>query len=255
MRVVRFQLRQLCSQLKNSAKIQILFEDKHVIVVNKHQGIAVQPDISNEYNILDEVKSYVKYKESKPGNVYIGLVHRLDKSTSGAIILAKNSKSAGRLQDQFRQNVVIKKYMCMVHGSLSRLESDLIHYIENRRESQSMSPARVRDIIHEADGTVTAAPQGYAIATLQFKCVDAWHSTRVAGAVSLLEVTLGTGRKHQIRAQMAHIGHPIVGDVLYGSPRLLSNGKSSATGASGPFVALHSASLTFQHPVLKTEVS
>lgn len=205
--------------------IDVLYEDNHCLAVNKPAGLLSQGDDTREPTLVDAARTYLKEKYRKPGNVYVGLVHRLDRPSSGVVLLARTSKAAARLSTQFREGTVEKVYWAIVEG-------------ECRAESGEWTDLLVKD---EARNVVELARAGSAhaqVATLEFRVVE--RATRSCW----LEVRPRTGRGHQIRVQLASRGLPIVGDRKYGAATTLRalDGK--------PRVALHARRLTFKHPTL-----
>ena len=198
-------------------KLQVLYEDNHLIAVHKPGGILVQGDISRETSLMDMVKDYIKNQYDKPGKVFLGLVHRLDRPVSGVVLFAKTSKSASRMSEQWRRRNITKIYWALVHGEMPLHSGRLISYLKKRRQRVSVT-----------DGEHKRAQE----AALSYRTLY------VRGEVSLLEVNLHTGRKHQIRAQLAAEGCPIVGDLKYGAPNRLDDGT----------ICLLAKSLTFMHP-------
>lgn len=198
-------------------KMQILHEDNHLIAAHKPGGILVQGDISREPSLMDMVKDYIKNKYNKPGKVFLGLVHRLDRPVSGIVLFARTSKSASRLSEQWRQRSVTKIYWALVHGKMALPSGTLICHLKKRRQRVSLT-----------DGNQKRAQEA----------VLTYRTLFVRGRVSLLEVHLLTGRKHQIRAQLAAEGCPIVGDMKYGAPDRREDGT----------ICLLAKSLTFRHP-------
>jgi len=188
-----------------------------LIAVHKPGGILVQGDISRETSLMDMVKDYIKNKYNKPGKVFVGMVHRLDRPVSGVVLFARTSKSASRLSEQWRQRSITKIYWALVHGKMPQPSGRLISYLKKRRQRVSLT-----------DGEHKRAQQ----AALSYRTLF------VRGDVSLLEVNLHTGRKHQIRAQLGAEGCPIVGDVKYGAPDRRGDG----------MICLLAKSLTFMHP-------
>jgi len=198
-------------------KLQILYEDNHIIAVYKPGGVLVQGDISGDISLMDIVKQYIKDTYKKPGNVFLGLVHRLDRPVAGVVVLAKTSKGASRLSVQFRSRSIIKIYWTQVYGQMDPKEGTLTSYL--------MKETKGARLAQEGE-------PGAQDAVLSYRTLQA------SGEKSLLEIILHTGRKHQIRAQLGATGHPIVGDVKYGAPSALAEGT----------IRLLAKSLTFRHP-------
>lgn len=199
--------------------INILFEDNHLIVIDKPAGMLSQADLSGDLDVLTAVKELLKRRDEKPGNVYLGLVHRLDRPVSGAMLLAKTSKAAGRLSAQFRERETLKLYRAVVAGSPEADAGELTHNL------QKDAAARVTRVI----------AKGGKVARLRYRVLERREKA------SLLEVELLTGLPHQIRVQLAAIGHPILGDRKYGAPSHLPSGPGA--------IALYSRSIAFRHPV------
>lgn len=207
--------------------LQILFEDNHIIVVVKPPGVPSQEDETGDADMLTLLKEDIKQRYNKPGNVFLGLVHRLDRPVGGVMIFAKTSKAASRLSDAVRTHKFGKTYICVVQGTPQAAEAELLHYI--RKDAKKNQVAVFEQPAAEAKDAklsyrVIASSQGH----------------------SLVAILLHTGRPHQIRAQMAFIGHPLVGDVKYGR----SSGKPQ-THAS---IALWSTSITVPHPISKQDM-
>ncbi len=201
--------------------LDILFEDNHLLVVNKPAGLATMGLPEGEDTLLTVAKEYVKRRYDKPGNVYLGVVSRLDVPVSGVIVFARTSKAAARLNDQFRDHTVEKIYLAIVEGTISPKEGRLVnHLCEDERHRKMWVTARPNAESKEA--------------RLRYKCL------KCVGNRSLLEITLETGRKHQIRLQLSHKGHPILGDRKYGSQTAFPSG-----------IALHAKRLVIAHPVTK----
>ena len=194
--------------LSPSDKLTILYEDNHIIVVLKPQNLASCPDESGDENLLDLVREYIRMAYNKPGNVYVGLVHRLDRPTGGVMVFAKTSKAAGRLGEQMKTGDFEKKYLTVLNGCP-----------------------------HSEQGMVylcTQGTDGAKLASLDY------HILEKKEPLALCDITLHTGRSHQIRVQMAGIAHPVYGDMRYGGERA-QKGK----------LALWAYSLSFTHPVTK----
>ena len=206
--------------------ITVLYEDNHLLIVQKPAGVLSQKDKTGDDSIIEMGKSYIKKAYNKPGNVFLGLAHRLDRPVSGAIILCRTSKALTRMNDLISKREVKKVYNAIVSGRLPKKHDRVISYL---KKNSSINKVVVRD------ETFQDAKQ----AILSY-CVIKSNSNK-----SLLEIELETGRPHQIRAQLSHLSCPIVGDLKYGYPKPLSD-KS---------IALHSQRLEFIHPVAKTPVS
>jgi len=200
--------------------IPVLFEDNHLIAVDKPRGMPTQADRSGDPDLLTTVKAYLKDRYGKPGAAYLGMVHRLDRPVGGVVLFAKTSKAASRLAEQLRAGLFHKTYLAIVRGGPIPTEARLEHHLlkDPSRNLVSVSPP----------GT-----PGAKRATLTYRVLAA-H-----GDHSLLSIELLTGRSHQIRVQLSAIGHPIIGDEKYG-PK---------SGAGLSLLALHAASISFDHPV------
>jgi 23S rRNA pseudouridine1911/1915/1917 synthase len=193
--------------------LQILYEDNHLIAVFKPAGVLAQADKTGDPTILDEVKYYLKNKYHKPGNVFLGPIHRLDRPASGILLLAKTSKGGERLSEQFREHKVKKIYHCLVEGILKEKKGTLVHYLKKDKEENKVE--------------VSLAPiPNSQRAELDYELVEK------RGENSLLKIELKTGRSHQIRSQLSAIGHPIVGDVKYGAHSSFAKGKGIALCAT-----------------------
>ncbi|MFZ6664155.1 RluA family pseudouridine synthase [Peijinzhouia sedimentorum] len=205
---------------------EILFEDNHLLAVNKPAGLLVQGDDTGDRTLLDLAKEYIKEKYNKPGNVYIGLPHRLDRPVSGVVLLAKTSKALERLNKIFKTREVEKIYWALVEKRPNEVEGRLTHYL-----------------VKNAKLNITRA---YSSESSESKYADLSYSLlKEAGGKFLLEVKPVTGRPHQIRVQLASMGCSIVGDLKYGSPK--PNRDAS--------ICLHARSLKLVHPVTKEEIS
>jgi len=204
----------------------VLYEDNHVIAVYKSAGVLTQGDKSKDPCLMDEVKKYLKEKYKKPGNVFLGLLHRLDQPVSGIILFAKTSKGAARLSEQFRNHEVVKTYHALVEGKLSGKKGTLVHYLKKDEEQK-------RSLISET------LVEGYQNAELEYEVVEEGKEN------SILKINLKTGRYHQIRSQFSAIGHPIVGDVKYGAKKSFQDGH----------IALCATELKFKTATTNEEVS
>jgi len=206
--------------------IKILFEDNHIIVAIKPFGLLSQADITGDDDILTELKKYLKQKYDKPGNVFVGLVHRLDKNVGGVMVFAKTSKAAARLSKQIQAHKFSKKYLAIVKGEINTPKMILKHYLVKSEEER-------RSIAYNND-----VPNSK-YAELSFLIRE------VKINMTLIEVTLKTGRAHQIRVQLSTIGHPIIGDKLY----------IEGIRDSSSFIALFAYQLSFFHPVTQESVT
>lgn len=205
---------------------EIIFEDNHLLAVNKPAGLLVQGDDTGDRTLLDLAKDYLKEKYNKPGNVYIGLPHRLDRPVSGVVLLAKTSKALERLNKIFKTRAVEKVYWALVENRPNEVEGRLTHYL-----------------VKNAKLNITRA---YTTERSDSKFADLSYSLlREAGGKFLLEVKPVTGRPHQIRVQLASMGCSIVGDLKYGSPKPLKDAS----------ICLHARSLQLVHPVTKEPIS
>jgi 23S rRNA pseudouridine1911/1915/1917 synthase len=179
--------------------LNVLYEDNHLIAVEKPAGMLVQADDTRDKCLMDYVKEYLKEKYQKPGNVFLGLIHRLDRPVGGVVLFAKTSKGASRVSEQFRNHTIQKIYHAVVEGIPKVKSQTLVHYIEKVGENSFI--ARVSD-----------TPNATSVkAELSYEVLDTKDNK------ALVKVLLKTGKFHQIRAQLAHIGHPIVGDIKYGA--------------------------------------
>lgn len=205
---------------------QILYEDNHLLIINKNVGQLVQGDKTGDESLLDTIKNYIKIRDHKAGNVFLGLVHRIDRPTSGLVIYAKTSKALSRLTQMVKNREIKKTYWAVVPKEIVPQSQRLVHYLKkNEKNNKAIIFTKPTDGAKES------------ILTYQIiKMLDNYQ---------LLEVDLETGRHHQIRAQLSKIGIPIKGDLKYGSPRSNANGG----------ILLHARKLEFIHPVTKESIS
>jgi 23S rRNA pseudouridine1911/1915/1917 synthase len=208
---------------------QIIYEDNHLLLVNKRAGELVQGDKSGDSCLVDEIKSFIKERDNKPGNVFCGLVHRLDRPVSGVVIFAKTSKALSRMNALVKKRAIEKTYWAVSKNCPEPVEGTLRNWL-SRNEKMNKS-------FVVADGTKDNAKE----AVLDYKVIG-----RSQGGYYLIEVNLHTGRHHQIRCQLANIGCPIKGDLKYGAPRSNPDGS----------ISLHARRVSFEHPVshLKIDV-
>jgi len=200
--------------------LNILYEDNHIIVVEKPAGILSQADISNDLDMLSLIKTYIKKKYNKPGNVYLGLVHRLDRNVGGVMVFAKTSKAASRLSEQVRNKKFKKEYICIVRGILDNKKGHLENYL-------------IKDTKLNKSSVTTSKLGKLAILDYEVKTEDKNKN------LSLLHIDLKTGRHHQIRVQLSNYGYPIYGDKKYDN--------TSNTNE----LYLYSYKLSFYHPTTK----
>ena len=202
--------------------MEVVYEDNHIIIVNKHSGEIVQGDKTGDTPLSDIVKQYLKEKYEKPGNVFLGVAHRLDRPVGGLVVFAKTSKALTRLNDMFRRGDVHKTYWAITKPNFTREEGELTHWL-TRNERQNKSYA----YDHEVEASK--------LARLKYRVIGRNDN------YCLVEVELLTGRHHQIRCQLAASGCPIRGDLKYGSPRSNPDGS----------ISLLSRRVEFVHPVSK----
>lgn len=204
------------------SQLSILFEDNHLLVVDKPAGIATMGSVAGVPTVARQAAEYLRQRYNKPGNVFVGVVSRLDRLVSGTLVLARTSKAARRLSEQIRQRAVDKRYLAMVEGKLevSGCWRHVVDFVAKDDAAQRMK-------------IVPQIKAGAQEARLRLRVLAASSRT------SLLEVELLTGRKHQIRLQLSELGYPIVGDAKYGAQRKFS-----------PGIALHCRRLTLVHPTL-----
>lgn len=204
----------------------VVYEDNHIIVVSKTSSEIVQGDKTGDTPLSETVKAYLKEKYAKPGNVFIGVTHRLDRPVSGLVVFAKTSKALARLNEMFRDGDVKKTYWAIVKECPKETEGELVHYLV-RNEKQNKSYAYDKEVKNSKK------------AILHYKLIG--HSQNYY----LLEVDLKTGRHHQIRCQLAKMGCPIKGDLKYGAQRSNPDGS----------ICLHARTIKFIHPVSKEPIA
>ena len=206
--------------------MEVIFEDNHIIVVKKQPNIPSQSDKTEDMDMLTIVKEYIKEKYKKPGNVYLGLVHRLDRPVGGVMIFAKTSKSASRLSEQVREKTFKKKYLAVVDGKFEEKNGTLEDYLYKDERNN------ISKVVNKDKKNAKFAKLDYEVLT--------YNEVK---NLSLVKVNLHTGRHHQIRVQLAHAGHSIFGDQKYG------------TRGQGKQIALWAYELTIQHPITKEEMT
>lgn len=206
--------------------LNILYEDNHIIVVQKIPNIPSQGDKTGDVDMLTIIKDYIKEKYNKPGNVYLGLIHRLDRPVGGVMVFAKTSKAAARLSEQVRNKELKKEYLVVADGNFEKTTGHLENYLlKNERKNLSK-------VVEE--GTKNSK-----LASLDYQVIKYNQEINL----SVVKINLHTGRHHQIRVQLSNIGHGIYGDQKYG------------TRGHGKQIALWAYKLTFNHPITKEELS
>ena len=212
--------------ISDKNNLQVLYEDNHIIVINKRVGDIVQGDQTGDKPLADVVKEYLKDKYNKPGEAFVGVVHRLDRPTTGLVVFAKTSKALTRLNESFKNRETQKTYWAAIKNIPSKLEDTLTHYlVRNPKNNQSKA----------FDKEVKDSKK----ASLTYKLL------KKLDRFAIFEIDLHTGRHHQIRAQLSKIGCPIKGDLKYGFDRSNTDGG----------IHLHARKLTFIHPVKKEEIT
>ena len=205
--------------------MEVVYEDNHIIIVSKRSGEIVQGDKTGDRTLADDVKAYIKEKYAKPGNVFLGVTHRLDRPVWGLVVFAKTSKSLSRLNDMFRNGEVHKTYWAICQNTPEQPEATLTHWL-TRNEKQNKSYAYDKEVPSSKK------------AVLHYKVIG--HSEKY----TLVEIELMTGRHHQIRCQLAKIGCPIKGDLKYGAKRSNPDGS----------ISLLARMVEFVHPVSKEKI-
>lgn len=209
----------------NQKNLQVLYEDNHIIAINKRAGDIVQGDKTGDTPLSDIVKDYLKDKYHKPGNVFLGVVHRLDRPTTGVVIFAKTSKALSRLNQQFAEKKTHKTYWALVKVPPPKSSDRLLHWLKKNPKNNKSTAFK-------------SQIEGAKKAILRYKVIKKLET------YVLLEIDLETGRHHQIRSQLSAIGSPIKGDLKYGFRR--SNSDSS--------ISLHAIQLVLMHPVKKIQL-
>ena len=206
--------------------LKVIYEDNHIIVVEKTPNIPSQSDKTGDIDMLTLVKQYIKEKYNKPGNVYLGLVHRLDRPVGGIMIFAKTSKAASRLSNQVREKIFKKEYLAVVDGKITTISGTLENYLY-KDERNNMSKVVSKD------------KKNAKLAKLDYEVIT-YNEVK---NLSLLKINLHTGRHHQIRVQLSNFGHSIFGDQKYGKR------------GHGKQIALWAYKLTIEHPISKEKMT
>jgi 23S rRNA pseudouridine1911/1915/1917 synthase len=218
--------------------LEILHEDNHCLAVNKPAGLLAQGDATGDESLVSRARAYLKARYQKPGNVYIGLVHRLDRPTSGVVILAKTSKGAARLSEQFRVGSVEKTYWAVIEGEPDPESGEWFDRLEKDRGAN-----RVRVVDDDDDAEPEANDPAGREARMTYRRIGN------VGRYTLMELTPKTGRGHQLRVQLASRGMPIVGDRKYGSRILVP------ASDGGSRILLHAREIRFIHPTSRESIS
>ncbi|MFM7565906.1 MAG: RluA family pseudouridine synthase [Flavobacteriales bacterium] len=201
---------------------RILYEDNHLLAINKMASEIVQGDKTGDPTLPDAIKAFIKERDEKPGNVFCGVIHRLDRPTSGIVLFAKTSKALERMNAQFRDKVIEKTYLALVEGSMEGKGRLVNHLRKNEKQNKS----------YVVDQTMGKE------ARLNYEVIQTFNH------YSLVRIALETGRHHQIRCQFAHLGFPIKGDLKYGAKRSNKDGS----------IGLHASTLSFNHPTTKDRI-
>jgi 23S rRNA pseudouridine1911/1915/1917 synthase len=202
--------------------LHVIYQDNHLIAVHKPAGLLTQGDQTGDPNLLDEVKAWLAREHHKPGRVFLGLLHRLDRPVSGLVLFAKTSKAAARMSELFRERAIDKRYHARLEGVIEPAAGRLEHHLVRQADGLSMR-------------ALNAARSDSQRATLRYRTLAS------DGGGCSVEIELETGRKHQIRVQFARVGHPILGDRRYGARKVFD----------GSAIALSAVRLAFVHPVTK----
>jgi 23S rRNA pseudouridine1911/1915/1917 synthase len=208
-----------------AAPLAVVYEDNHCLAVLKPAGVLTAGDRTGDVSLVDQIRDYLRAKYKKPGNVFVGVVHRLDRPVAGVVLFARTSKAAARLAEQFRSGRVEKVYQALVEGRVAVREGFLVDRLVKNRQTNVVR--------RDTDGDPRARES-----QLSFRRLKSTPSA------TLLEIRPMTGRSHQIRVQLAAAGHPIIGDRKYGSKRPFENG-----------IALRAVRLTFEHPTTRLPVT
>ena len=204
---------------------KVIYIDNHIIAVIKPTGLLTQADHNSNDSLIDQTRQWIKKKYNKPNNIFLSLVHRLDRNVSGVVLFARTSKAASRLCKQFREGTTKKYYRAIVLGKIKQARATLVHYLRKGKSLKATVFPRETPTAKRSE--------------LSYEVID------LLGKNTLVEVILSTGRFHQIRAQMAFIGHPIMGDIKYGASIPLLNQE----------IALYACKLVFNHPISNEEIT
>lgn len=232
--------------MKINSNIKIIYEDNHLLVVEKPPNMLTQGDQTGDDDLLTILKEDIKVRYNKPGNVYLGLVHRLDRPVGGAMVFAKTSKAASRLSEQIRIREFDKAYMAVIHGVPEKMSDTLVHYLIKDEKTNTVrivpDPEAAGNTVLSCSGSPSGSVGRSGAAK---KAILDYTVKDTREGYSLVHIKLHTGRPHQIRVQFAAIGHPLYGDQKYGA----------SVNKPGMQLALWSAEVGFIHPILKEHVS
>ena len=225
---------------KQNQNLKILYEDNHLIAVNKPFNLLTQADKTKEASLYDIVKQYLKIKYQKPGQAFLGLLHRLDRPVAGIILFAKTSKAASRLSQQFRERTIKKTYLALVEGKMAiGKHKQLINYLLKNSQNNTVN------IYDQAAKNSKKAILDYRVIKQTKNICNLFLCPSEYKNYSVLKINLDTGLSHQIRVQLSHIGHPIVGDIKYNATQPLPQKN----------IALMATNIVFQHPTTKEKIS
>ena len=208
-----------------SSALDVIYTDNHLIAVIKPAGLLTQTDSTGATSLMEETRRWIKNEYNKTGNVFLGLVHRLDRNVSGIVLFARTSKAASRLSKQFREGMPKKIYRAIILGKPKEKKATLVHYLRKEKSRKTTVFSKKTNASKYSE--------------LSYEVIKSLEKN------SLIEVTLSTGRFHQIRSQMAFIGHPIMGDKKYGACKTLPNYG----------IALYACKLTFNHPISNQKIT
>lgn len=215
----------MSNEFFDSLDKQVIFEDNHLLAINKKPSQIVQGDKTGDASLSDLYKEYLKIKYNKPGNVFCGVIHRLDRPVSGVVLMAKTSKALSRMNDKFKNREIAKTYLAIVRGTLNKEQGQLVNYLAKNEKNN-------KSYITKSESQGQKAELSYEV-------------NKIGDTCSLISVKPVTGRHHQIRVQLSNISHPIIGDVKYGDRR----------GNDDRSICLHAWQLAFEHPVSKEAIT
>lgn len=240
--------RELSESEYNDLLDRILYEDNHLIIFNKRSGEITQGDKTGDEPLSEALKAFIAKRDSKPGKVFLGVVHRIDRPVSGAVIFAKTSKGLSKMNELLRNGKLAKKYLTLVCNKPPKEEEELRHLLFRNEKNNKTYITECSTKLSDSQAISQSHLQHNSQKKSQKEYKEGFLKYRYLGATTnyyLLEIELYTGRHHQIRAQLSHIGSPIKGDLKYGAPRSNKDGS----------ISLHSHTVSFIHPVKNKKVS